>query len=65
MSIGFRIFAEKFQIMDIVKFNSIEERIIVLRDVPILLDSDVSFLYGVETKRINEAVSKRTKRETS
>jgi len=43
--------------MDIVKFNQIEEKIIVLRDVPVLLDSDVAELYEVETKRINEAVS--------
>jgi len=42
---------------EIVKFNEIEERIIVLRDVPVILDSDVAYLYGVETKRINEAVS--------
>ena len=33
-----------------------EERIIVLRDVPVLLDSDVAFLYGVETKEVNQAV---------
>jgi len=42
--------------MDIVKFNEIEERIIVLRDAPVLLDSDVAHLYGVETREINQAV---------
>jgi len=42
--------------MDTVKFNSVEEKIIVVRDIPVLLDSDVAELYGVETKRINEAV---------
>ncbi|MCL2511795.1 MAG: ORF6N domain-containing protein [Bacteroidales bacterium] len=42
--------------MDIVKFNSIEERIIVLHNAPVLLDSDVAFLYGVETRDINKAV---------
>jgi len=42
--------------MDTVKFNSVEDRIIVIRDIPVLLDSDVAELYGVETKRINEAV---------
>jgi len=43
--------------MDIIKFNEIEDRIIVLRNIPVLLDSDVAYLYGVETRRINEAVS--------
>ena len=43
--------------MDIVKSNTVEERIIVVRDMPVLLDSDVAEIYGVETKRINEAVS--------
>jgi len=43
--------------MDIVKFNTVEEKIIVMRNIPVLLDSDVAELYGVETKRINEAVS--------
>ena len=42
--------------MDIVKFNEIEERIIVLREAPVLLDSDVAHLYGVETREINQAV---------
>jgi phage regulator Rha-like protein len=43
--------------MDIVKFEEVENRIIIIRDIPVLLDSDVAELYGVETKRINEAVS--------
>ena len=42
--------------MDIVKFNAVEEKIIVIRDAFVLLDSDVAELYGVETMRINEAV---------
>jgi phage regulator Rha-like protein len=41
---------------DIVKFNEIEERIIVLRELPVLLDSDVAYLYGVETRDINKSV---------
>ena len=32
-------------------------RIITLRNQQVILDSDVAELYGVETKRINEAVS--------
>jgi len=42
--------------MDIIKFNEIEDRIIVLRNIPVLLDSDVAYLYGVETREINQAV---------
>jgi phage regulator Rha-like protein len=34
----------------------IENRIITVQDKQIILDSDVADLYGVETKRINEAV---------
>ena len=34
----------------------VERRMIVLRNQPILLDADVAELYGVETKRVNEAV---------
>ena len=42
--------------MEIVKHNEIEEKIIILRDVPVILDSDVAAIYEVETMRINEAV---------
>jgi hypothetical protein len=41
---------------NIVKFNRVEEKIITIRDQSVILDSDVAELYGVETKRINEAV---------
>lgn len=34
----------------------VEKRMIVLRQQPVLLDCDVAALYGVETKRVNEAV---------
>ena len=36
--------------------NDVEERMIVLRQQPVLLDCDVAALYGVETKRVNEAI---------
>jgi len=42
--------------MDILKNNSVEERIITMRGISVILDSDVAELYGVETKRINEAL---------
>ena len=34
----------------------VERRMIELRKQPVLLDTDVAELYGVETKRVNEAV---------
>ena len=41
---------------DIAKINSVEDKIIEVRGEKVLLDSDVAALYGVETKRVNEAV---------
>lgn len=34
----------------------VRESIVVIRDVPVIADADVANLYGVETKRVNEAV---------
>ena len=42
---------------NIIKFNQAEEKIINIRNQNVILDCDVAFLYGVETKRINEAVN--------
>lgn len=42
---------------EIVKFENLKKLIIEIRAERVLLDSDVAELYGVETKRINEAVS--------
>lgn len=44
-------------IMNIGQF-AVEEKIIELRNKHVIIDSDVAQLYGVETKRINEAVSR-------
>ncbi len=44
--------------MDIVKYEEVEGKIVILRDERLIIDSDVAELYGVETKRINEAVSR-------
>ena len=42
---------------DMVVLNSdVESKIITLRNQQVILDSDVAELYGVETKRVNEAV---------
>lgn len=34
----------------------VRESIVVIREVPVIADADVANLYGVETKRVNEAV---------
>lgn len=43
---------------DILKYenNEVEDKIILVRNQYVIIDSDVAELYGVETKRINEAV---------
>lgn len=41
---------------EIIKFDLVESKIIELRNQKVLLDSDVAELYGIETKRVNEAV---------
>ncbi len=41
---------------EITKFENLQDRIIEIRDQKVLLDVDVAEIYGVETKRINEAV---------
>ena len=40
----------------LVKFENLKELIVELRGQSVLLDSDVANIYGVETKRVNEAV---------
>jgi len=42
--------------MEIVNIDKIENLILWIRDQKVIIDSDVAELYGVETKRINEAV---------
>jgi hypothetical protein len=42
--------------MELIKLSNVEEKIITLRNTKVIIDSDVAELYGVETKRINEAV---------
>lgn len=34
----------------------VQDKVLSLRDTQVLIDSDVALLYGVQTKRINEAV---------
>ncbi|NOX34354.1 MAG: ORF6N domain-containing protein, partial [Deltaproteobacteria bacterium] len=42
--------------MKIVKLENIEDKLLTIRGEHVLLDSDVAEIYGVATKRINEAV---------
>lgn len=41
---------------DILKLSNIENKIIEIRDQQVILDFDVAELYGVVTKRVNEAI---------
>jgi hypothetical protein len=48
---------KRYEAMDnVLKFNQVEERIVSLRGVKVILDSDVAVLYGVGTKEVNQAV---------
>ena len=48
--------------MDIVKLEKIDDKTIIIRNEQVLFDSDVAEIYGVETKRINEAVKNKPDR---
>lgn len=48
--------------MKIVKLENIQELILDIGDEKVLLDRDVADIYGVETKRINEAVKNNIER---
>ena len=39
-----------------IPLRDVQDRIVCVRGVSVLLDADVADLYGVETKRVNEAV---------
>ena len=42
--------------MQVIKQDQVQEKIITIRHHKVIIDADVAELYGVETKRINEAV---------
>ncbi len=42
--------------MQVVQQGVVQEKLIEVRNIKVLIDADVAELYGVETKRINEAV---------
>jgi len=41
---------------DLIKFEDVQNKVIDVGGQQVILDSDLAVLYGVETKRINEAV---------
>ena len=43
---------------EIIKYEDVERKILSVKGYSVLLDFDVAELYGVETKRINEAVTR-------
>lgn len=44
--------------MQVLKQEQVQKKIVILRNQKVIIDADVAELYGVETKRINEAVSR-------
>ena len=36
--------------------KEVNDSIVVIRETPVISDADVAFLYGIETRRVNEAV---------
>jgi hypothetical protein len=40
-----------------ITLNDVQDKIITIQNKNVLLDSDVAWLYGVETKRVNEAAN--------
>lgn len=42
--------------MQVIKFDQVQDKIISIRSQTVIIDTDVAELYGVETKRVNEAV---------
>lgn len=41
--------------MQVIKQDQVQEKIIIIRNQKVIIDADVAELYGVETKRVNEA----------
>ncbi len=48
--------------MQVITYDSVASKIIEIRNQKVILDSDIAGLYDVETKRINEAVTRNIKK---
>ena len=55
----------KEEIQSLISTNEVEKLMLNVRGQNVLLDSDVAMLYGVETKRVNEAVRKMQRNVSS
>lgn len=47
---------QKEEVVVAVTIDDVQDKIIVMRGEPVVIDSDVAALYGVETREINQAV---------
>lgn len=50
--------SQELENTSIILLNSIEKRILTIRGLKVMLDSDLAELYGVTTKRLNEQVKR-------
>ena len=48
--------------MEIMKFNTLESKLLQLEDTFVLLDKDVAELYGIEPKRLKEQLKRNIKK---
>ena len=53
------------EIQSLISTNEVEKLMLNVRGQNVLLDRDVAMLYGVETKRVNEAVKKMQRNVSS
>lgn len=49
---------ESFSAMHVVKFETLEKKLITLRSTLVLLDKDVASLYGVEPKKLRQQIKR-------
>ena len=42
---------------EMIRYSEVEDKVLAIRGESVILDKDVAELYGVETRRVNEAVS--------
>jgi hypothetical protein len=45
---------------EVISYAQVEENVVALRGQNVLLDCSVAELYGVETRKVNQAVKKTT-----
>ncbi len=49
-------------LVNVAVYKNIDEKIIEIRQQHVIIDADVADLYGVDTKQINQAVSRNTEK---